>query len=172
MDLRYRLSQFWRNVTAQPLTALEQEEISESLNPDELALFRLMSTSDQRHAYRVYTLLRASGHSDADLLAAALLHDVGKIRVDLSAWDRTVAVLGETLLPQKAKAWGDGEAGGWRRTFVVREQHASWGAILAVEAGSREDVIDLILRHQDPLSLNGSGEDERLALLQWADDQN
>lgn len=172
MGVLYRLSQFWRNVTAQPLTALEQDEIAEKLNPEELVLFRLMSTSDQRHAYRVFKLLQASGHSDADLLAAALLHDVGKIRADLSAWDRTVAVLGETFIPQKAKAWGEGGAGGWRRTFVVREQHAGWGAALAGDAGSREGVIDLILRHQDPLPVNESGEDERLTLLQWADDQN
>ena len=172
MDVLYRLSQFWRNVTAQPLKVLEQEEIAENLNPDELALFWLMSTSDQRHAYRVYTLLRASGYSDAELLAAALLHDVGKIRADLSAWDRTVAVLGETFLPLKAKEWSEGEAGGWRRTFVVRERHAGWGASLAGDAGSREGVIDLILRHQDSLPENGSGEDEHLALLQWADDQN
>ena len=137
MDVLYRLSQFWRNVTAQPLKVLEQEEIAESLNPGELALFRLMSTSDQRHAYRVYTLLQASGHSDVDLLAAALLHDVGKIRADLSACDRTVAVLGETFLPRRAKAWGEGAVSGWRHTFVVREQHAGWGAALAEEAGSR-----------------------------------
>ncbi|MFL7837608.1 MAG: HD domain-containing protein [Candidatus Promineifilaceae bacterium] len=172
MDIRYRLSQFWHNVTAKPLSGLEQEQITNDLTPQELDLFKQMSINDQRHGYRVYRLLRDSGHTDCDLLAAALLHDVGKVKVDLSVWDRTLAVLGETFFPQKAKEWGVGTNGGWKRTFVVREQHAAWGGDLAEQAGSRKDVIDLILRHQEPVLLNGSGRDDRLALLQWADDQN
>ena len=61
---------------------------------------------------------------------------------------------------------------GWKRAFVVREQHAAWGADLAKRAGSAAEVIELILRHQDTLMANGDELDERLMLLQWADDQN
>jgi predicted HD phosphohydrolase len=172
MDIRYRLSQFWHNVTAQPLSMQEQEQIANALNPQELNLFLQMSISDQRHGYRVYRLLRDNGSTDGDLLAAALLHDVGKVRADLTAWDRAVAVLGETFLPRKVKEWGAGEKSGWKRTFVVREQHAAWGGDLAEKAGSREAVIDLILHHQDPLPASENESDERRMLLRWADDQN
>jgi hypothetical protein len=172
MDIRYRLNQFWHNVTAQPLSKLELEQIANDLNPQELDLFLQMSISDQRHGYRVYRFLRANGHSDCDLLAAALLHDVGKSRVALSAWDRALAVLGETFLPGKSKEWGEQEKSGWKRTFVVRKQHAAWGGDMVEKVGSRKEVIDLILHHQDPFSLNENESDERLALLRWADDQN
>ena len=64
------------------------------------------------------------------------------------------------------------ENSGWKHTFVVREQHAAWGAALAEEAGSSEEVVDLILRHQDPLPMTEGRNDASLALLQWADGQN
>lgn len=172
MDVTYRLSQLWHNVTAQPLSLPDLREIANDLSLGEIALFRQMSNSDQQHAFRVYRLLRASGQTDGDLLASALLHDVGKVRVNLSAWDRSIAVLGETFVPDRVNHWGQGDHSGWKRAFVVREQHAAWGAALAENAGSRPAVVDLILRHQDPLPVNGSEKDERLMLLQWADDQN
>ena len=172
MDILYRLSQLWHNVTAQPLSQAQFEEIANDLTFHELMLFRQMSRSDQQHAFRVFRLLRDSGQVDVDLLAAALLHDVGKVRVDLSAWDRSIVVLGETFAPQRAKQWGNGDESGWERAFVAREQHAAWGAALAKNVGSRPGVVDLINRHQDPLPVNDSDKDERLMLLRWADDQN
>jgi hypothetical protein len=172
MDVRYRLSQFWHNITAQPLSKFEQEQIANNLTPQELELFLQMSDSDQRHGYRVYRLLRDNGYTDSDLLAAALLHDIGKVHANLSAWDRAMAVLGEALWPGKAKEWGEGERRGWKRTFVVRERHAAWGGDMAEKAGSRKAVIDLILHHQDPQPMNKNESDKRLMLLQWADDQN
>lgn len=172
MGVLYRLSQFWQNVTARPLTQPEIEEVSADLTPGELALFRQMSVSDQQHALRVCRLLRNCGMMDSDLLAAALLHDVGKVRVKLTAWDRTLAVLGEKIAPVRVAEWGQGEGTGWKRTFVVRKQHAAWGAALAAEAGSSPSVVDLILQHQDLSPVNGRLRDERLVLLQWADNQS
>ena len=172
MDILYRLGQLWHNMTAQPLSQPELKEITNNLTHQELSLFRQMSQSDQQHAYRVFRLLRDSGQVDVDLLAAALLHDVGKVRGDLSAWDRSIVVLGETFAPQRAKQWGNGDESGWERAFVVREQHAAWGAALAKNVGSRPGVVDLIKRHQDPLPVDDRRKDERLMLLRWADDQN
>ena len=172
MDIIYRLSQFWQNVTAGPLSQQAAGEVAAVLNDQELALFRQMSPSDQWHAYRVCRLLKRQGHTNCDLLAAALLHDVGKVRINLSAWDRSVAVLGETLLPHKAESWGQGGVDGWSRPFVVRQQHAAWGARLAEGAGSRPAVIDLIERHQDKLPTGNEPPGDLLAALQWADDQS
>lgn len=172
MGLVYRLRQLWHNLRAQPLSPPQLRELGDVLSSRELALFQQMSASDQQHAYRVLQMLRAHGRNEEDLLAAALLHDVGKTRVSLSAWDRSVAVLGEMVAPKRAAAWGRGDHRGWRRAFVVREQHAAWGAALAEEAGSRPGVVDLIRRHQDALPANSGRQDECLLLLQWADDQN
>jgi predicted HD phosphohydrolase len=172
MGILYRLSQLWQNLNARPLSQCEIEEIAVDLNPEELALFQRMSLSDQQHALRVYRLLKSVGQTDGDLLGAALLHDVGKVCSDLTAWGRSLAVLGETFLPGKAKVWGQSDTYSWKRVFVVREHHAVWGADLAEQAGSRAGVITLILRHQDTIMANDRDADERLMLLQWADNQN
>jgi putative nucleotidyltransferase with HDIG domain len=172
VDLAYRLSQLWHTMTAGSLPPSIVEELAQVLSPAETSLFRQLPDSDQWHAYRVYRLLAANGYTDKDLLAAALLHDVGKAQVTLSAWDRSLAVLGERFAPQKAEEWGAAAETGWKRTFVIRKQHAEWGAQMAAQAGSSPLVIDLIRRHQDPLPDGRSEADELLALLQWADDQN
>jgi len=172
MGALYRLSQLWQNLTARRLSRSQVQEIGVDLNPAELALFLKMSASDQQHALRVYHLLQAVGQTDRELLRAALLHDVGKTRTKLTVWDRSLAVVGQAFVPGKAREWGAGDGAGWKRAFVVREQHAAWGADLAKRAGSAAEVIELILRHQDTLMANGDELDERLMLLQWADDQN
>lgn len=172
MGIVYRLSQFWQNVTAGPLSPQAANDVASILNEQEAVLFAQMSSSDQWHAYRVYRLVRESGQTNNDLLAAALLHDVGKVHVDLSAWDRSVAVLGETLAPRKVEGWGRGQANGWKRPFVVRKKHARWGARLAEQAGSRPAVVELIERHQDSPLSGSEHEVELLTLLQWADNQS
>jgi putative nucleotidyltransferase with HDIG domain len=172
MKLSYRLRQFWHSLTAQPLSAAMLADVGRVLDKQQVALFCRMSPADQWHAYRVYDLLRGAGHDDGALLAAALLHDVGKVRADLSVWDRSLAVLGETFAPRRAEAWGDAAQDGWKQTFAVRRHHAAWGAELAADAGAPAEVVELIRRHQDTSDAGASRNQERLTLLQWADGQN
>jgi hypothetical protein len=173
VNIRYRLTQFWWNVTAQPLPEPACLEITAVLNQSELDLFARFEESDQWHAYRVYRTLGDAGHSEPNLLAAALLHDVGKTRESLSPWDRALAVIVEALMPRQLDKWGQGEARGWKRPFVVGAQHARWGAEMTEVAGSAPEMVNLILRHQDDLRSGPvTVEDELLLLLQRADDQN
>lgn len=171
MGLRYRLRQLWSNLTAGPLSDPARREVGAALSPAETALFDRFSPADQWHSYRVLCDLRRAGYNDADLWAAALLHDVGKTRWPLSAWDRTVIVVGAVLFPGRVERWGQGTAEGWRRPFVVRAQHPAWGAEMAIAAGSRPVVVELIRRHQDKPPAEDALAD-LLHALQWADDQN
>ena len=172
-DFGYRLRQFWRNVSARPLPTAAQAEIAAHLTPAELALFQRFSSSDQWHSYRVLKTLQAAGHDQPDLWTAALLHDVGKTRAPLSVWERSWVVLGQMVCPRKTAVWGQGQAVGWRRPFVVKAQHPAWGAEMAAAVGSRPLVVELIRRHQDNGLVTAVTEtDHLLCHLQWADDQN
>ncbi|HOT92412.1 MAG TPA: HD domain-containing protein [Anaerolineae bacterium] len=161
--VRYRVAQFfvtlWTSRRAVDLAYVERH-----LGPALLDLFRRMPHAEQHHGIAVCRALEVRGYSDPDLLAAALLHDVGKILAPPRLWDRVIAVLGEHFLPQQAARWRIGEARGWRRGFVVRHYHPVWGATLAEQAGASPRTVVLIRHHHDP-----AGDDAEMKALQMAD---
>lgn len=173
MGILYRAKQFFQSVTAAPLSSDAQNQIKALLSPQEVELINRYSHSDVQHAYRVLCTLQLSDHVHIDLAKAALLHDIGKTCVHLSVWDRSIAVLGMNIFPQKVIQWGTGTVDSWQRPFVVKAQHAAWGAEMAAAAGCSVLTVNLIRRHQDIIAPHPKNEEDKLlALLQWADDQN
>jgi len=171
--VRYRLWQAWQTVSRRPLTEVESQGVAQHLSPAELALFRRYQPPDQRHTYRVFKSLQDAGETHPALLAAALLHDVGKTGQSMPLWARSLAVLGEKLAPRRAAGWAGGESSGWRQAFQVKDRHAAWGAEMATAAGSDPLTVYLIAHHQDtrPES-TATLEDRLLVALMWADDRN
>lgn len=172
MDWAYRWRQFRQALAARPLPAEAQGEIAAVLSEAEVALFHRLSLNDQAHSYQVMRMLKSVGYDDPDLLAAALLHDIGKTRYWMPIWVRSLLVLAEAFMPDRVRLWGEGEAKGWRRPFVVKARHAEWGAEMARAAGSRPLTVALIGRHDKVVETAGGYEDELLRRLQWADDEN
>lgn len=173
MSVKYRVQQFWQLVRADPLPDLAWDEIEQILTAGELALFRRYAIGDRQHAYRVLCTLREAGYEHPALHAAALLHDVGKTRCRLHLWERIAGALADICCPGHVKLWGQGEATGWRRPFVIRRQHPAWGAEMAMAAGSSSLVATLIRNHQEKQEvLPGQEVNELLRQLQWADDRN
>ncbi|MCS7010389.1 MAG: HD domain-containing protein [Anaerolineales bacterium] len=162
--VRYRLCQLWRALLPQSRLPTE-EQLRAYLLPEQVALFRRMQPSEQAHAFAVFERLRRSGQRDADLLTAALLHDVGKSLVPLTPWEKAIVVLAKRFFPNRWINWARSEAKGWRRAFVVALRHPSWGADLAEAAGVSPRACDLIRRHQE-----SSSTDDLLRLLQQADE--
>src|SRR5260221_11001547 len=83
-----------------PLAAEERQWVARWLPASALPLFQTMSAADQRHSLRVCQGLLARGCADRDLLAAALLHDVGKAMGRVPFWTRPGRVLGKLLAPR------------------------------------------------------------------------
>ena len=172
---RYRLSQFFAHLRPQSLTPADKAEVEGVLGAGLAQLFRRQTTGEQAHSLRVMrTVVNAGGPyaTRRELLQAALLHDAGKSAAPLSLADRGLVVLARRLAPGAARRWGEGEPRGWRRPFVTALRHADWGADLCAEAGALSLTVDLIRRHQTPLANAVSPEDEMLATLQAADDDN
>jgi len=103
-------------------------ELAQSiLSPALLALFLEMQPAEINHSLEITRRLIASGETDPDLLAAALLHDVGKSRSPLDLWERAIVVLAKRLIPGVSQRWGASEdMRGLIRIFVVAEQHPAW----------------------------------------------
>lgn len=169
--LRYRVGQFLRALTARA-SEEEVEQAIRILTPEARALFRCQAVQDQRHALVVYHALRQAGHTNQQLLAAALLHDVGKAAARLPAWQRAIIVLLEHFAPCLLARLSQGEPRGWSRPLVVYARHPEVGSRWAQEAGCTPLTVALIRRHQDGLTGRQTEEDQLLAALQAADNLN
>ncbi len=161
-------------LTARPLAESDLDLIDQILTPAEKSLFEQYSTNDQNHAIRVVRLVMSNPQSCVALQKAALLHDVGKVKVGrLSVIDRSVAVALKRLLPKRSKMWGIidlNQASRFQIPSIVRAQHADWGADMVKAAGGDELTVALIRRHQDKIEPNHDlDEDLLLITLQAAD---
>jgi HD domain. len=163
--LAYRTRQFW-NALAGSHIRVETEALLPHLTPFQIDLFRRMQVSEQVHAFKVLEYLKAGGQNDPNLLAAALLHDVGKALYPPTVLDRVIVVLGSHFFRKGTARWSEGTPAGLRRPFVVAAHHPAWGADLAIQAGASPRTVELIRRHHDPLS----SDNPLLIALQAADD--
>lgn len=171
----YRVRQFYLalRTAADPQDLVQARSI---LTPAQMVLFTRMQSSEQAHAISVYRQLVGQGETSPDLLAAALLHDAGKSLSPLRLWERVMIVLARAIFPAQSRRWGalpaEGRKG-WRRAFIVAQQHPAWGAALAAEAGASPQTVTLIRQHQEPASAAADADIERLlSKLQAVDDNN
>ncbi len=141
----------------------ERVELAAYLTPGEQGLFYAMEVRDQRHGLDTFGALKAGGQREPSLLAAALLHDVGKGRIRL--WHRVAFVLLKAVSPSLLRRLAAGDGPGWRGAFARSLDHAERGATLAEAAGSSAETVRLIRLHRTP-----PGDDVALAHLQAADD--
>jgi putative nucleotidyltransferase with HDIG domain len=136
-------------------------------------LFLTMPYYDQQHALKVLATLRRQGYENADLMAAALLHDVGKsVRQGgrPRLWHRVATVLGNAFWPDLLERLSQEDpGGGWRQPFYIQKHHAALGAQLAQDVGCSPVTVGLIRHHEEPGSQT---HDRWLAALQAADSMN
>ena len=168
----YRLKQTWQQLGfAPPLTREEYEEVARWLPASALPLFRTMTPADQQHSLRVCRGLQVRGCTERDMLAAALLHEVGKAEGRVPFWTRPVIVLMKLLAPAflprlviapdklARTALPD-----WRRSLSYAWYHADIGADLAAAAGLSSQAVIYIRAHHQP--------DGPAAELHLVDDQS
>lgn len=172
MDAIYRFRQGLRAL-ASWLQPVDDTLAEAYLSPPLFALFAQMRRVERQHSIRVLQALRQDGYRQPDLLAAALLHDVGKIHTDFYLLEKVLVVLVKALCATLYYRWGSGPARGWRRPFVVSVQHPIWGAEMVAEAGGSPLAVELIRRHADPPpAAPVTDADHLLLALQTADDHN
>jgi len=150
------------------LTPEDKVFVSHNLNTAEQKLFWGMNLPDQRHAINVaQTALQLAQHQqkiDINLLVkCALLHDVGKIKGDVSTIDKIITVMGYALSPRWAKQWGRLGRGSKltniRHAFYIYFNHAKRSAAMLSDIGTAPQIIKIVAKHHkapadcDPLEL-------------------
>jgi hypothetical protein len=131
----------------------------EHLLPGERDLWQRMSRVDRRHAVgvarrTVIELDGGTGNGPAaagrDVVAAALLHDVGKIQAGIGTWGRAGVTLAAMAAGRERLAgWSTSGRRAWQRRVGLYLTHDRVGAELLATAGS------------DPLTVAWAGEHHR-----------
>ncbi len=128
------------------------------LEPEELTLWRRLPRYDRRHAAmvarRVEATLAGGEHAhDRQWIAAALLHDIGKLDAGLGVPLRVLATI-------VARIGGYDRVAGWtrarglRRRFGLYVRHPELGATRLELAGSAPEVVTWTRMHQNPVVTN------------------
>jgi len=155
------------------VTTVDDSPARTYLSSPEYALFTRMSRAERQHHLRVLHDLLEAGHTHPALLKAALLHDVGKTRFRFMLPQKVLVVLVKFFAPQHFTTWGASKPTGWKLPFVVSAQHPAWGAEMCAAIRMEPLAVDLIRRHQDPVTPPPTSEaDGLLLLLQAADDRS
>jgi HD domain len=136
------------------------------LQPGELTLWRRMPRADRRETVGVARRTQAALGEDAkpDILAAALLHDVGKTEARLGVFGRTFATMAGAVAGHgMARAWQ--EKGGVRRRYGLYLRHDAVGAGMLRMAGARRAAIEWADAHHRPERWTGLSFPYRVAVV-------
>jgi hypothetical protein len=120
----------------------DERWVAEQLEPRELALWDRLSAPDRRHAVAVAraTVAELGPETPRPVVAAALLHDVGKLESGLRTPARVVATLAGMVA-------GRERIGGRLGSYL---RHDALGAALLAGAGSDPLVVTWAREHHLP----------------------
>jgi hypothetical protein len=143
MKLLHLARRFFRALWPGPPRSRYVAWVEGILEPDELALWRSLPNHDRRYSIRVAKIVEArlvgsEYAGESRWLAAALLHDVGKLDADFGVFGRSVAtVTGAVAGPARIERWA--HTGGFRRRVAWYLHHDQRGADRIRAAGGRDE---------------------------------
>jgi hypothetical protein len=136
MSALYRVQQFLSSLWPR-VSGKERALVAECLPPAAAALFGQMARRDQRHSLDVFQRVRQTAPDQADLAAAALLHDAAKTALPgrrLRLCHRVLIVLLQAARPGWVQQIARDDPGSWRYPFYLHTHHPELGGELAQQS--------------------------------------
>ncbi len=146
-DARHLVTRFLGSLSPAPPAADDERWACAHLLPGERQLWDRLSNPDRRHAIAVArrVVARLGSQASRPVIAAALLHDVGKLDSGLGTFGRVGAIVVAAVAGRRrVGAWS--AHAGWRGRLGRYVRHDELGAALLASAGS------------DPLTVAWAGE--------------
>ena len=152
---------FFSSLLPLPVSAADREWVASVLRPEELDLWSHLSLADRREsigvARRTEIALAGTEHAgDTRWLAAALLHDVGKLDARFGPVRRAVATTAAGVLgPRVVESWVD--KSGFVRRCALYVFHDQLGADRVKIAGGRVEAALWAEAHHRPAIWDATG---------------
>jgi hypothetical protein len=128
-ELVHLAARFFSSLSPAPPSVESELWAQDHLLPGERALWTRLSNQDRRHSAAVAQRFAAAApDAPREMVAGALLHDVGKIECGLGTFGRVAATI----------------VGPHGRRFRAYHDHEEIGAALATTAGSHPATVELI----------------------------
>lgn len=140
------VKRFFGSLSPRPVSAEDLDWVAEHLLPGEAELWDRMGRADRRHsvavARRAVTALEPE-QATRPVVAAALLHDVGKVESGLGTYGRVMATLSAKVAGRDmAEAWS--QTRGMTRRIGLYLRHEELGADLLALADSDPRTVALV----------------------------
>ncbi len=147
------VARFFGTLVPRRVSAHERLALRDLLTAPELDLWLKMRRADQVEsldvAHRADRTIAADVHQRDEYLAAALLHDVGKLDADFGPYRRAIATIaGAVAGHEMVGAWK--QTGGFTRRCALYLDHGALGAQRIRFVGGRELVAQWAAAHHDP----------------------
>ena len=139
---------FLGSLSPRPLSPVDAAWVAETLGDGERRLWERMSLADRKHAAGVAREVdRLLDDATPPVLAAALLHDVGKVESRLGTFGRVIATLVAAIVGRdRATSWTSGPLG--RIGAYLR--HPDIGAVLLEDHGADPLTVRWAAEHHRP----------------------
>ena len=151
MRLGHLTKRFFGSLWPAGTSGEAEDWVGTVLSEREHKLWRRMSRTDRRHAVGVARRVEEALGAGATppVLAAALLHDVGKVSAGLGTYGRVVATMaGAAAGRTMAEAWTQGR--GFTRKVGLYLRHPEVGADMLAMAGSDPLTVTWSRQHHLP----------------------
>ena len=151
MSAGHLVRRFLGSLAPRRLSEDEAVWVASHLLPAEADLWGRMGRADRRHSVGVARRAEAALGGDVarPVMAAALLHDVGKVESGLGTYGRVMATLSARVAGRDmAEAWS--QTRGMTRRIGLYLRHEEIGADMLRLAGSDPLTIDLVSRWSAP----------------------
>lgn len=156
MSVGHLVRRFVGSLAPRRLSEEEATWVASHLEPAEAELWGRMGAADRRHALGVARRAEAALGAEATrpVMAAALLHDVGKVESGLGTYGRVMATLSARVAGRDmAEAWS--QTRGMTRRIGLYLRHEALGADLLRLAGSDPRTVDLVATWSTPTTAVG-----------------
>ena len=146
---RHLSGRFIASLRPGPPASIDEDWARDQLNEGERAIWARLSNPDRRHAIAVARAVEATlgGDVDRPVLAAALLHDCGKVVSQLRTPTRVVATLVWAVVEESAAdRWADSSSS-IKRRLAQYWSHPRLGAAMLEAADSEPMVVAWAREH-------------------------